>query len=83
MLPGYAAIAAVEQAAGGVPAVQPFMLPKQGMACGAAVKAERDRRNAERRRQTDRRKVNLGSLSGKERRAAVHRRAAPDRRNRS
>jgi hypothetical protein len=63
--------------------VQQEMAASARGAAAAAVKAERDRRNAERRRQADRRKVNLGSPSGKERRADVDRRAAPDRRHRS
>ena len=48
----------------------------------AAVKAERERRAAERRRQADRRKTNLGNPIGAERRQA-ERRAVSDRRNRS
>jgi hypothetical protein len=63
--------------------VQREMAASARGAAAAAVKAERDRRNAERRRQTDRRKVNLGNLSAKERRADVDRRTASDRRNRS
>jgi hypothetical protein len=52
-------------------------------AAAAAVKAERDRRNAEGRRRADRRKVNLGSSLRKERRVDTDRRASPDRRSRS
>ena len=48
----------------------------------AEVQAERDRRARERRRLADRRKVNLGSPTGTERRAA-DRRTGRDRRSRS
>jgi len=51
-------------------------------AAAAAVKAERDRRTAERRRHSDRRKVNIGSPTGEERRRGIDRRAGQDRRNR-
>jgi hypothetical protein len=48
----------------------------------AAVKAERERRGADRRRHHDRRVVNLGSPTGIERRSSIDRRAGKDRRHR-
>ena len=53
-------------------------------AAAAATKTERDRRIADRRRQLDRRTVNLGSPTGVERRKGIDRRLmGHDRRNRS
>jgi hypothetical protein len=53
-------------------------------AAAAAIKAERDRRIADRRHQVERRKVNLGSPTGVERRRGIDRRLMDnDRRNRS
>ena len=60
--------------------VQREMAAGAKAAAAAAVQAERDRRAAERRRQA-RRRVNLGSPTGVERRRG-ERRAGQDRRNR-
>ena len=51
-------------------------------AAAAAMKAERDRRAADRRGQEDRRHINFGSPTGVERRANRDRRSGADRRNR-
>lgn len=61
--------------------VQREMAVATKAAAAAAVQAERDRRAAERRRQ-DRRRINLGSPTGVERRRG-DRRAGQDRRCRS
>ena len=60
--------------------VQREMAAATRNAAAAAVKAERERRAAERRRQ-DRRRVNMGSPTGVERRRG-DRRTGADRRNR-
>ncbi|MBI3402873.1 MAG: hypothetical protein HY048_15775 [Acidobacteria bacterium] len=60
--------------------VQREMAAASKASAAAAIKAERERRAAERRR-TDRRKVNLGSPTGVERRRG-ERRTGRDRRNR-
>jgi hypothetical protein len=53
-------------------------------AAAAAIKAERDRRISDRRHAAERRKVNLGSPTGIERRSGIdRRRMGNDRRNRS
>ena len=51
-------------------------------AAAAAIKAERDRRAADRRGQPDRRHINFGSPTGVERRVKSDRRSGGDRRNR-
>ena len=61
--------------------VQREMAAASKASAAAAIKAERERRAAERRRNTDRRKLNLGSPTGVERRTG-ERRTGLDRRNR-
>jgi hypothetical protein len=52
----------------------------QSAKAAVAIQAERDRRTAERRREANRRKVNLGSPTGVERRRIPDRRTRVDRR---
>jgi hypothetical protein len=53
------------------------------IAAAAAVKPQRDRRTSDRRRQADRRTMNLGGPGGVERRRGVDRRSGSDRRARN